>query len=421
MTDKTKADRPAPSALPPAGALDGLKVLDLTRILAGPTCTQLLGDLGADVIKIERPDAGDDTRKWGPPYLKDADGEDRAESAYYLSANRNKRSVSIDLARPEGQQLVRRLMAQCDILVENFKVGTLAKFGLSYDQVKDEFPGLIYCSITGFGQTGPYAPRAGYDYLAQGIGGIMSLTGEPDGQPMKVGVGISDVMCGMYASVSIMAALRHRDVTGRGQWIDLALLDTQVAWLINEGTNYLTSGQVPTRRGNAHPNIVPYQLFDTSDSHFILAVGNDAQFGRFCDFAGVGDLASDPRFVTNSLRIANRQALIDLLVPVLKEQTSAYWIDGLAALGVPASPVNDLDQVFADEQILHRGMKISVPDDHAQGGAVDLIGNPIKLSETPVSYRRPPPSLGQHTDEVLKDVLGMSDAELQKLRADGLI
>jgi len=421
MTDKTKADQPAASALPPAGALDGLKVLDLTRILAGPTCTQLLGDLGADVIKVERPGAGDDTRKWGPPYLKDADGEDRAESAYYLSANRNKRSVSIDLARPEGQQLVRRLMAESDIVVENFKVGTLAKFGLSYEQVKDEFPGLIYCSITGFGQTGPYAPRAGYDYLAQGIGGIMSLTGEPDGQPMKVGVGISDVMCGMYAGVSIMAALRHRDVTGHGQWIDLALLDTQVAWLINEGTNYLTSGQVPTRRGNAHPNIVPYQLFDTSDSHFILAVGNDAQFERFCEFAGVGELARDPRFVTNSLRIANRQMLIDLLVPVLKEKTSAYWIDGLAALGVPASPVNDLEQVFADEQVLHRGMKISVPDDQAQGGAVDLIGNPINLSETPVSYRRPPPSLGQHTDEVLKDVLGMGDAELQRLRADGLI
>ena len=417
-------DPDTPSALLPApapGALDGLKVLDLTRILAGPTCTQLLGDLGADVIKIERPGAGDDTRKWGPPYLKDAAGEDRAESAYYLSANRNKRSVSIDLGRAEGQQLVRRLMAGCDIVVENFKVGTLAKFGLSYDQVKEEFPGLIYCSITGFGQTGPYAPRAGYDYLAQGIGGIMSVTGEPDGQPMKVGVGISDVMCGMYASVSILAALRHRDATGHGQYVDLALLDSQVAWLVNEGLNYLTSGHVPVRQGNAHPNIVPYQLFDTSDGSFILAVGNDAQFGRYCDFAGVGELAVDPRFETNSQRLANRQALIDLLVPVMKTQSSAHWIDGLVERGVPASPVNDIGEVFADEQILHRGMKISVPDDDAQGGAVDLIGNPIKMSETPISYRRPPPSLGQHTDEVLKEVLGMSDAELQRLRKEGLI
>ncbi len=410
-----------PSESLPAGALAGLKVLDLTRILAGPTCTQLLGDLGADVIKVERPGTGDDTRKWGPPYLKDADGNDRAESAYYLSTNRNKRSVGIDLGRPEGQQLVRRLMAECDIVVENFKVGSLAKFGLAYDQVKEEFPGLIYCSITGFGQTGPYAPRAGYDYLAQGLGGIMSVTGDPDGPPMKVGVGISDVMCGMYASVSILAALRHRDLTGRGQFVDLALLDTQVAWLVNEGLNYLTSGRVPVRLGNAHPNIVPYQLFDTRDGHFILAVGNDAQFRRFCDFAGVTELAADSRFETNSLRLANRQALIDLLVPVMKTQTSAHWIDGLAKLGVPAGPVNDLAQVFADEQILHRGMKISVPDDDARGGAVELIGNPIKMSATPVSYRRPPPSLGQHTDEVLKEVLGMDDAELQKLRKQGLI
>ena len=421
MTSETVTDTKNKPALPLAGALDGLKVLDLTRILAGPTCTQLLGDLGADVIKVERPDAGDDTRKWGPPYLKDADGEDRAESAYYLSANRNKRSVSIDLGRPEGQQLVRRLMAECDIVVENFKVGSLAKFGLSYEQVKDEFPGLIYCSITGFGQTGPYAPRAGYDYLAQGLGGIMSVTGDPEGPPMKVGVGISDVMCGMYATVSIMAALRHRDVTGLGQWVELALLDTQVAWLINEGLNYLTSGEVPKRLGNAHPNIVPYQLFDTVDGYFILAVGNDAQFGRFCDFAGVADLAMDPRFVTNTDRIANRQALIDLLVPVLKQQSSKHWIDGLAKIGVPAGPVNDIGEVFADEQILHRGMKISVADEDAQGGAVDLIGNPIKMSATPVSYRRPPPSLGQHTDEVLKDVLGMDDAELQRLRKEGLI
>ncbi|HER25790.1 MAG TPA: CoA transferase, partial [Rhodospirillales bacterium] len=377
--------------------------------------------LGADILKIERPQAGDDTRKWGPPYLKDEDGNDRAESAYYLSANRNKRSVSIDLAQSDGQQLVRRLMGQCDIVVENFKVGSLAKFGLSYDQVKEEFPALIYCSITGFGQTGPYAPRAGYDYLAQGIGGIMSVTGDPAGQPMKVGVGIADVMCGMYASVSILAALRHRDRTGQGQQVDLALLDTQVSWLVNEGLNYLTSGDVPRRLGNAHPNIVPYQLFDTTDGYFILAVGNDAQFGRFCDFAGVAELAVDARFQTNSRRIANRQALIELLVPVLQRNSSEHWVEGLAALGVPAGPVNDLGQVFCDQQVLHRGMKISVADEHAEGGAVDLIGNPIKMSQTPITYRRPPPSLGQHTKEVLKEVLGMSDEEVQKLKADGLI
>jgi crotonobetainyl-CoA:carnitine CoA-transferase CaiB-like acyl-CoA transferase len=400
------------------GALSDLRVLDLTRILAGPTSTQLLGDLGADIIKIERPGAGDDTRKWGPPYIKDKSGEDTHESAYYLSANRNKRSVGIDLGRPEGQQLVRQLVGKCDILVENFKVGGLAKYGLSYTDLKQQFPGLIYCSITGFGQTGPYAPRAGYDYLAQGLGGIMSITGEPDGPPTKVGVGIADIVCGLYASVSILAALRHRDLTGQGQHIDLALLDTQVAWLANEGLNYLTSGIVPTRRGNAHPNIVPYQLFETTDDPLILAVGNDGQFRRFCDFAGIAD---DPRFVTNSDRIANREALIEILKPVIKSKPRQHWLDGLEALGVPASPVNDIAQVFDDPQILHRDMKISVPHDTAAGGAVDLIGNPIKLSETPVSYRHGPPTLGQHTDEVLAELLSLSEEQLKDLRDDGLI
>ncbi len=403
------------------GALSDLKVLDLTRILAGPTSTQLLGDLGADIIKVERPGAGDDTRKWGPPYIKDGSGDDTQESAYYLSSNRNKRSVGIDLGRPEGQQLVKRLIGKCDILVENFKVGGLAKFGLSYGQLKDEFPGLIYCSITGFGQTGPYAPRAGYDYLAQGLGGIMSITGEPDGQPMKVGVGISDIMCGMYAAVSVLAAVRHRDQTGHGQHIDLSLLDTQVAWLANEGLNYLTSGIVPKRRGNAHPNIVPYQLFDTSDDPLILAVGNDAQFSRFCGFAGISEIAEDERFQTNSNRIANRDALIEILIPVMKVKNRQTWLDGLEELGVPASPVNDIAQVFDDPQIKHREMKISVPHETACGGSVDLIGNPMKMSETPISYRRAPPTLGQHTDEVLKEVLGMSDDELEKLHQDGLL
>ncbi|NQU57533.1 MAG: CoA transferase [Rhodospirillales bacterium] len=403
------------------GALSDLRVLDLTRILAGPTSTQLLGDLGADIIKIERPGAGDDTRKWGPPYIKDKDGADTHESAYYLSSNRNKRSVSIDLGRREGQQLVRRLAGKCDILVENFKVGGLAKFGLSYDDLKQEFPGLIYCSITGFGQTGPYAPRAGYDYLAQGLGGIMSITGEPDGPPMKVGVGISDIVCGMYATVSILAAVRHRDLTGQGQHIDLALLDTQVAWLANEGLNYLTSGIVPTRRGNAHPNIVPYQLFETADDPLILAVGNDAQFSRFCGFAGLPEVAEDSLYQTNSNRIANRDRLIEILIPVIKAAPRQHWLDGLEALGVPASPVNNIAQVFDDPQIKHREMKIAVPHETAAAGSVDLIGNPINFSETPVSYRYAPPTLGQHTDEVLKEMLGLSEEQLKALHEDGLI
>ena len=404
-----------------SGALADLRVLDLTRILAGPTCTQLLGDLGADIIKVERPEAGDDTRKWGPPYLKDENGNDLKESAYYLCANRNKRSVSIDLGQREGQQLVRRMAARCDVLVENFKVGGLAKFGLSYEDLKDEFPGLIYCSITGFGQTGPYAPRAGYDYLAQGLGGIMSITGEPGGQPMKVGVGISDIMCGMYAAVSILAAVRHRDLTGKGQYIDLALLDTQVAWLANEGLNYLTSGKVPVRQGNAHPNIVPYQLFETADDPFILAVGNDAQFARFCDFAELSDLVEDDRFKTNTGRINNRIALIEILIPALKAHPRHHWLEGLERLGVPASPVNDIRQVFDDPQVQHRGMKVSVPHETAKGGSVDLIGNPINLSDTPIRYRHAPPSLGQHTDEVLMEILGLSEEQLAKLHESGLI
>lgn len=401
------------------GPLQGLRILDLTRILAGPTATQVLGDLGADVIKIERPGAGDDTRKWGPPYATGPDGKETDESAYYLAANRNKRSVSVDIARPQGQALVRRLLGECDIVVENFKVGGLAKYGLAYEQLKDDFPGLIYCSITGFGQTGPYAPRAGYDYLAQGMGGIMSITGEPEGAPMKIGVGISDIMCGMYACVSILAAVRHRDLTGNGQAIDLALLDTQVSWLVNEGMNYLTSGEVPHRRGNAHSNIVPYQLFETADGHFILAVGNDAQFAGFCEFAGVPELSGDQRFETNSRRLANRDALIELLVPVLKTQTSGYWLDGLAERGIPAGPVNNIAEVFDDPQVVERGMKINMA--HDQAGDLDLIASPIRMSETPVSYRRAPPTLGEHTDEVMGELLGMDSGELEKLRRDGVI
>lgn len=401
--------------------LEGLRVFDLTRILAGPTCTQLLGDLGADIIKVERPNAGDDTRKWGPPYVRDAAGRDTTESAYYLSSNRNKRSITLDISKPEGQALARRLIAHCDVMIENFKVGDMARYGLSYADLKEEFPGLVYCSITGFGQTGPYAPRAGYDLLAQGLGGIMSVTGEPDRPPMKVGVGIADVMCGMYATVAILAALRHRERTGQGQYIDLALLDSQVAWLVNVGLNYLTSGEVPQRVGNEHPNIVPYNVMPCADGYVILAVGNDSQFAKFCDFAGRPDLAEDPRFATNELRVRNRKALYDLLPEITRAKTQAEWVDGLAKLGVPCSPVNTVDQVFADPQVRSRGMQISLPHPLAGKGSVDLIGNPIKFSETPVDYRRPPPTLGQHTDEVLRELLDLPDTELADLRERGVI
>lgn len=400
-------------------ALSDIRVFDLTRILAGPSCTQLLGDLGADIVKIEKPGSGDDTRKWGPPFLPGKGGEPTQESAYYLSSNRNKRSVAIDIATAEGQALARRLLAHCDVLVQNFKAGGLKRYGLDWDSLKDEFPGLVYCSISGFGQTGPYRDRAGYDYLAQGYGGIMSITGSPDGEPMKVGVGIADIMCGMYATSAILAALHHKARTGQGQHIDLALLDTQVAWLANEGVNYLISGRVPRRLGNEHPNIVPYKLFEALDGPVVLAAGNDAQFRRFCGFAGVPELAQDPRFLTNSLRITNRDALYALLIPVFKQKTKAEWVDGLAALGVPCGPVNSIDEVFEDAQIRHRQMQITMPHPLAEDGTVPLLGNPIKMSETPPAYDRPPPYLGQHTTEVLEELLGLDEAELARLREDG--
>jgi crotonobetainyl-CoA:carnitine CoA-transferase CaiB-like acyl-CoA transferase len=321
------------------GPLAGLRILDLSRILAGPTCTQLFGDLGADVIKVERPGAGDDTRHWGPPYVRDADGADTTESAYYLCANRNKRSVTIDFSKPDGAELVCELLEHCDVLIENLRVGALAGYGLGYDDLRERFPGLVYCSISGFGQDGPYANRGGYDYMAQGIGGIMSLTGEPDGEPMKVAVGIADVVCGMYASSAILAALRHRDRTGEGQYIDLGLADTQVSWLINEGTNYLTSREVPRRRGNAHPNIVPYQLFQTADGYFILAAGNDGQYRRFCTFAGLDELADDPRFATNKLRVAHREELVPRIEAATRRHPTVHWVEGLAGVGVPCGPV----------------------------------------------------------------------------------
>ena len=403
------------------GPLQGLRILDLTRILAGPTCTQLLGDLGADVIKIERPGAGDDTRKWGPPYVKDSDGEDTSESAYYLSSNRNKRSVTVDMAKTAGVDLLKRMLRHCDVLVHNFKVGGLENYKLGYDDLKAEFPSLVYCAITGFGQTGPYAPRAGYDFLAQGLGGIMSLTGEPTGEPVKVGVGIADVMCGMYASNAILAALRHRDKTGEGQMIDVALLDTQIAWLVNEATNYFLSGEIPLRRGNAHPNIVPYQVFPTSDGYFILAVGNDRQFAKFCDFAGKAELASDSRFITNEQRLHNREDLANEIRELTVTKTSGEWIDSLSALGVPSGSVSNLEQTFKDPHVLHRGMRISMPHALAGSSSVDLLGNPLKLSKTPVTYRKAPPVMGADTDEVLEELLGLDAAGRQALRDDELI
>jgi len=417
MTDNPSQPA-APSSKATGGPLAGLRVLDFTRILAGPTATQLLGDLGADVIKVERRGEGDDTRRWGPPYVK-IKGSDTA--AYYLSSNRNKRSLTLDIAQPEAQELARRIAAKSDIFVENFKVGGLAKYGLDYAALKKVRPDIIYCSITGFGQSGPYAPRAGYDYLAQGMGGIMSLTGEPEGAPVKVGVGIADVMCGMYAVAAILAALHHRTKTGEGQYIDLALLDTQVAWLVNEGLNYLTSGQVPKRQGSEHPNIVPYKVMPCSDGYFILAVGNDAQFRRFCEMAGCPALADDPRFATNRGRVENRVELYALLPNFTRLKTAKEWVDGLSALGVPAGPVNDLRQLFEDPQVRHRGMEVSVACENTPGGALKLIGNPIKFSGTPVAYRRPPPAMGQHSAAVLEELLGLDETEVRALQERGIV
>jgi crotonobetainyl-CoA:carnitine CoA-transferase CaiB-like acyl-CoA transferase len=401
--------------------LTGVRIFDLTRILAGPTCTQLLGDLGADVIKVEKPGVGDDTRTWGPPYVKDSDGKDTNESAYYLSANRNKRSVTIDLQTPKGVALAKKLIAKSDILIENFKVGSLSKLGLGYEDLKTEFPRLVYCSVTGFGQTGPYAPRAGYDFLAQGLGGIMSITGDPDGEPMKVGVGIADVMTGMYASTAILAALRHRDATGEGQHIDTCLLDTQVSWLINEGTNYLVSGKIPVKLGNEHPNIVPYKVFATSNGHVILAVGNNRQFDDWCTVASADDLKSDPRYASNPLRIANRETLYDIMPDFMKRKTTEEWLAELGELKVPCSPVNNIEQVFEDPHVKYRGMRIEMDHPTAGSGKVPLIGNPVKMSSTPPQYRLAPPTLGQHSDEVLRELLGFDEKQIQKLKNEKTI
>ena len=385
-----------------AGALDGLRILDLTRILAGPTCTQLLGDLGAEVIKIENPaTGGDDTRSWGPPFVEGPDGTPTDLSAYFMCANRNKLSVSVDIATKEGQDTIRALATQCDVMVENFKPGGLAKYGLDAETLLQSDPALVYCSISGFGQTGPNASKPGYDLMAQGFGGIMSLTGDPAGEPMKVGVGVADVVCGMYATIGILAALRHRDKTGEGQHIDVALVDSQISWLVNEGVSHLTTGDLPKRRGNGHPNIVPYQVFATSDGHVIIAVGNDTQFSRFCTFLGVPQLAQDPRYATNPARLENRDSLLAQIVPLIAAQPMSDMIKGLEASKVPVGPVQTLDQVFGSEQVKARDMIATIPTDDAKAGEVRVIGNPLKLSKTPVTYRRAPPRFGQDTDAVL--------------------
>ncbi len=403
------------------GPLHGLRIFDLTRILAGPTCTQILGDLGADIIKIERPGAGDDTRKFAPPFLKDDQGRDTDESAYFASANRNKRSITLDLTQAKGQQVAHRLIGKSDVLVENFKTGGLAKYGLGYDQLKDTYPGLVYCSITGFGHTGPYAKRPGYDVLIQGMGGFMSVTGDPDGDPQKAGIPISDLMAGMYAAVAINAALRHRELTGQGQFLDIGMLDTTTAMLSIMGANYLATGEVPPRLGNAHPNIVPYQSFPTADGDIVLAVGNDAQFARFCDLAGCTELTEDERFATNGSRVQNRQIIVPILRDIIKQKSSKFWLEGLQERSVSCGPINRLDQVFADEQVQAREMQLKMPHPVAGDKPIDLIASPIRMSETPTSYRYPPPLLGQHTDQVLREVGEFTDAEISDLRQQGII
>lgn len=387
------------------GPLKGLKILDMSRILAGPYATQLLGDMGADVVKVERPVAGDDTRAWGPPYVTTADGEVTRESAYYMCTNRNKRSIAVDMADPEGAETLRRLAEKADVVIQNFKVDGLKKYGLDYETLKMRNPALVYCSISGFGQTSPNRDKPGYDLLAQGYGGMMSLTGEPDGEPVKVGVGIADIMCGMYASNAILAALLHRDATGEGQHIDIALVDTQIAWLANEGVNYLTSGQAPERRGNQHPNIVPYQVFECADGHVIVAAGNDSQFARFAALIGMPELARDGRFALNTARLQNRAALIALLSERLKQMEKAALVAAMEANNVPGGEINTVSEVFETDQVAARGMKISMPHPLAAKGHVDLIGNPVKFSATPVSYRQYPPICGEHTDEVLSEWL----------------
>jgi crotonobetainyl-CoA:carnitine CoA-transferase CaiB-like acyl-CoA transferase len=406
-----------------AGPLSHIRVLDLSRVLAGPWAGQALADLGAEVIKVERPGLGDDTRSWGPPFLNDHAGQPTSDAAYFLAANRGKKSVTIDFTRPEGQELVLRLAARCDIVLENFKVGGLARYGLDYESLKQVNPGIIYCSITGFGQTGPYRSRAGYDFLIQGMGGLMSVTGEPDGVPgggpVKVGVAIVDIFTGMYAATAVLAALVNRERSGEGEYIDLALLDVQVATLANQATNYLVSGHSPERLGNAHPNIVPYQALATSDGHIILAVGNDSQFSKFCSTAGCPEWADDGRFLTNADRVYNRDALIPLIVERLKQRTSSEWITAFERAGVPCGLINTVAEVFENPQVQARGMQVNVP--HKRAGVIPLVGSPMKFSRAVLDDRRSPPLLGEHTDELLAVMLGVGSEEQARLRAAGVI
>jgi crotonobetainyl-CoA:carnitine CoA-transferase CaiB-like acyl-CoA transferase len=405
------------------GALSHIRVLDLSRVLAGPWAGQVLADLGADVIKIERPGCGDDTRAWGPPFLKDAQGRDTSEAAYYLSANRNKQSVTVDFTQPEGQRLIRELATQCDVVLENFKVGGLAAYGLDYPALQALNPKLIYCSITGFGQDGPYAKRAGYDFMIQGLGGLMSLTGRAEGEegagPMKVGVAVTDILTGLYATVGVLAALNHREQTGIGQHVNLALLDVQVACLANQAMNFLTSGVAPRRLGNSHPNIVPYQDFPSADGDFVLTVGNDSQFRKFCEVAGQREWADDSRFISNSARVANREVLVPLIRQVTVFKTTAQWLAALELAGVPCGPINNLAQVFADPHVQARGLRLDLPN--SLGGSTPQVASPLRLSATPVEYRNAPPLLGEHTDTVLQRLLQLTPEQIGALRAAAVL
>ena len=402
--------------------LNGIRVLDMSRILAGPWAGQCLADLGAEVIKIERPGSGDDTRHWGPPYLKNQDGDDTQDAAYYMAANRGKRSLTVDITQPEGQQIIRQLAGQCDVLLENYKVGGLNKYGLDYDSLKAANPRLVYCSITGFGQTGPYAHRAGYDFMIQGMGGLMSITGEPDeqpgGGPVKVGVAVTDLFTGLYATIAIQGALLERQQSGQGQHIDLALFDVQAAVLANQATNYLVGGKVPERLGNAHPNIVPYQAFATRDGHIILAVGNDGQFRAFCELAGQPGWADDPRYATNRARVENRDSLCAAVAELIAQQTSQYWLEELELRSVPCGPINRIDQLFDDPQLLSRGMKQTLS--HPDNEALQLVNSPIRYSRTPVSTDKAPPRLGEDSDSLLEQ-LGYNETARAQLKQQGVV
>jgi formyl-CoA transferase len=403
--------------------LAGIRVLDLTRVLAGPWATQLLADLGAEVIKVERPGKGDDTRHWGPPFVKDRQGRDTADAAYYLACNRGKKSVTLDIAHPEGSAVARALAAKSDVVVENFKVGDLARYGLDYASLSRTHPGLIYCSITGFGQDGPYRDRPGYDFMVQGLGGLMSVTGErdelPGGGPQKVGVAVSDLFTGMYSANAILAALIHRGKTGHGQHIDMALLDVQVAMLANLSSAYFASGEVPRRMGNAHQNIVPYHVFRASDGFLIVAVGNDSQFAKFCEIVGNPEWAQDPRFSTNPQRVRRRDLLVGMIAERMATRPAREWLAALEPAGVPCGPINDLQQVFEDPQVRHRGMEVRAP--HPGAGEVRMVGNPVKFSATPITHEVAPPVLGQHTSQVLAGVLDMKDDDIQRLKKENVI